>query len=70
MELVIKNKLIDAPIETILKTLKSEIRTGKLKDIEAERNDIDLYLVLSPVASALTFMPSPVCAAAFRLCQV
>ena len=39
MELVLKNKLIDAPIELILKTLKSEIRTGKLKHIESEKND-------------------------------
>ena len=39
MDLVIKNKLIDAPIEIILKTLKSELRNGKLKHIEPERND-------------------------------
>lgn len=39
MELVINNKLIDAPIELILKTLKSEIRTGKLKQINPERDN-------------------------------
>lgn len=38
MELVIKNKCIDAPINVILKTLKSELKNGKLKDIGEENN--------------------------------
>ena len=41
MELVIKNRCIDAPISVILNTLKSEIKTGKLKHIEEEvKNNI------------------------------
>lgn len=36
MDLVINNKSIDAPIDVILNTLKKEINTGKLRDIESE----------------------------------
>lgn len=36
MKLIIKNKVITAPINTILHTLRSEINNGKLRDIEDE----------------------------------
>jgi DNA primase len=39
MELVIRNKRIDAPIMTILTTLKSELHNGLLKDIDNETQD-------------------------------
>ena len=39
MNLVIDNKVIEAPIMTILTTLKSEIHNGLLKDIERETQD-------------------------------
>ena len=39
MELVINNKFINAPIMTILTTLKGEIHNGLLKDIERETQD-------------------------------
>ena len=39
MDLIIKGKRIDAPIMTILTTLKSEIHNGLLKDIERENQD-------------------------------
>ena len=39
MDLVIKNKCIDAPISVILQTIKSEIHNGKLKDIAQENKD-------------------------------
>jgi hypothetical protein len=39
MRLVVKGKSIDAPIPLILSTLKSEIHSGKLKEIGAEVND-------------------------------
>jgi hypothetical protein len=39
MELVINNKVINAPIMTILTTLKGEIHNGLLKDIERETQD-------------------------------
>ena len=39
MELVINNKVINAPIMTILTTLKSELHNGLLKDIERETQD-------------------------------
>ena len=39
MKLIIKNKVIDAPIHTILTTLRSELGGIKLHDIERERND-------------------------------
>ena len=41
MELIINNKCIDTPIDVILNTLKREINTGKLRNIEAEyKNNI------------------------------
>lgn len=39
MNLVIKNRVIEAPIMTILTTLKSEIHNGLLKDIHKEKQD-------------------------------
>lgn len=39
MDLIIRNKRIDAPIMTILTTLKSELHNGLLKDIESETQD-------------------------------
>lgn len=39
MDLIINNKCIDAPIDVILRTIKSEINTGKLKDIGQEQKD-------------------------------
>ncbi len=39
MDLVINHKKIDAPIMTILRTLKSELHNGLLKDIKEEQND-------------------------------
>lgn len=39
MQLKIRGRVINAPIKVILDTLKREIRTGKLKDIEDEVND-------------------------------
>lgn len=39
MELVIRNKIIDSPIDVILHTLKSELNNGKLKDILPENKD-------------------------------
>lgn len=39
MDLIIRNRRIDAPIMTILTTLKSEIHNGLLKDIESETQD-------------------------------
>ena len=39
MELIIRNKIIDSPIDVILHTLKSELNNGKLKDILPENKD-------------------------------
>jgi hypothetical protein len=39
MELIVRNKRIEAPIHTILTTLKSELHNGLLKDIGTEIND-------------------------------
>lgn len=39
MDLVINNKCIDAPIDVILRTLKSEIHNYKLRDINEEYKD-------------------------------
>ena len=39
MDLIINNKCIDAPIDVILRTLKSEIHNYKLKDINEEYKD-------------------------------
>ena len=39
MDLIINNKVIDAPIMTILTTLKSELHNGLLKDINREAQD-------------------------------
>ena len=39
MDLIIRSKRIDAPIMTILTTLKSELHNGLLKDIERENQD-------------------------------
>jgi hypothetical protein len=39
MDLIIDNKVIDAPIMTMLTTLKSELHNGLLKDIERETQD-------------------------------
>ena len=43
MELIIKNRVIDTPIDIILNTLKLELNNGKLKDILPEnRNNIQI----------------------------
>lgn len=39
MDLIVQNLKISAPIEAILKLLKSELRNGKLRDIEEEVQD-------------------------------
>ena len=39
MDLIIRNKRIEAPIMTILTTLKKELHNGLLKDIESETQD-------------------------------
>ena len=39
MDLVINNKIIEAPIHIILESLKSELHNGLLKDIGRENND-------------------------------
>lgn len=39
MNLIVRNKIIDAPIHTILTTLRTELNNGKLKDIRDEYQD-------------------------------
>ena len=39
MNLIVKNKIIDTPMMTILTTLKGELRNGLLKDINREVQD-------------------------------
>ena len=36
MDLIIRNKIIDTPINVILNTLQNELHNGKLKDINEE----------------------------------